>query len=127
MVLQILCPLNEFCKQNTFVYRRVIIFDVKIHQNLKKALLSEPPFTRKIPYEHLQHNTDNIENEDPPIPDPNIPCPYSIQATERYVQLLSSVVKLLIDKNREGIMANTIESRKKISRMETKKDFQGNL
>lgn len=89
------------------------------------ALLSEPAFTRKIPYEHLQHYMDDDENEDPPLPDPQIPC--HIQGTERYIQLLTSVAKRSIDKNREGIMATTIESRKKITRMETKKDFQGNL
>lgn len=88
-------------------------------------LLSEPPFTRNIPYEHLQQYIDDEDNEDPPLPEPQVPC--HIQGTERYVQLLASVAKRSIDKNREGIMATVVESRKKITRMETKKDLQGNL
>lgn len=88
-------------------------------------LLSEPPFTKKIAYEHLKLYIDDDENEDPPLPDPQIAC--HIQGTERYIQLLTSVAKRSLHKNREGIMATVTESRKKISRMESKKDLQGNL
>lgn len=87
--------------------------------------LSEPPFTRGIPYEHLKAYFEDEDDEDPPLPDPNIPC--HIQGTERYVQLVSNVSKRAIHKNREGIMATTVESRSKVSRMESKQDLQGNL
>lgn len=88
-----------------------------------KTLLSEPPFTRKIPYEHLQQYLEDVDDEDPPLQDPLIPC--HIQGTERHVQLLASVAKRSIDKNREGIMASVSEGRNKLPRMETRKDFEG--
>lgn len=47
-----------------------------------------------------------------------------IQGTERHVQLLTSVSKRVIEKNREGVMAVTLESRKKTPRMESKKDLK---
>lgn len=87
--------------------------------------LSEPPFTRSIPYEHLKTYFDDDENEAPPLDDPKIPC--HIQGTERYVQLLTSVAKRAIHKNREGIMATTSASRSKMSRMESKQNLQGNI
>lgn len=90
-----------------------------------KALLFEPPFTRNIPYEHLQQYLECVDDEDPPFPDPLIPC--HIQGTERHVQLLASVAKRSIDKNREGIMASVSEGRKKAPRMESRKDLEGNL
>lgn len=90
-----------------------------------KAMLSEPPFTRSIPYEHLQQYLEDDEDEGPPLTDPLTPC--HIQGTERHVQLLASVAKRSIEKNREGIMASTSESREKLPRMETRKDFEGNL
>lgn len=90
-----------------------------------KTLLSEPPFTRKIPYEHLQQYLEDADNEDPPLPDPLVPC--HIQGTERHVQLLAKVAKRSIDINRDGIMASVSEGRKKLPCMETRKDFEGNL
>lgn len=88
-------------------------------------LLSEPPLTRTIPYEHLQQYLEDIDDDAPPLLDPQIPC--HIQGTERHVQLLASVAKRSIDKNREGIMASISESRRRVTRMETRKDFVGNL
>lgn len=88
-------------------------------------VLSEPPFTRSIPYEHLLQYLEDIDDEDPPFPDPQIPC--HIQGTERHVQLLAKVVKRSIEKNREGIMASISESREKVTRMESRQDFEGNL
>lgn len=90
-----------------------------------KAVISEPPFTRSVPYEHLKQYLIDADDEDPPFPDPLIPC--HIQGTERHVQLLASVAKRSIDKNRDGIMASISEGREKVPRMETRKDFEGNL
>ncbi len=78
-----------------------------------------------VPTENLKEYLNDNDEEDPSLPDPLIPC--HIQGTERHVQLLVGVAKRAIHKNREGIMAVTLESRQKLTRMETKKDFQGNL
>lgn len=83
------------------------------------TILSEPAFTRNIPYDHL---LEYLDLDEPPLPDPRIPM--HIQGTERHVQLLTSVSKRHIEKNREGVMAVTIESREKVPRMESKKDLQ---
>lgn len=82
-------------------------------------LLSEPAFTRNIPYDHL---VEFLDYDEPTLDDPNIPM--HIQGTERYVQLLTSVSKRVIEKKREGVMAVTAESREKQPRMESKKDFK---
>ncbi|XP_049318586.1 uncharacterized protein LOC125780355 [Bactrocera dorsalis] len=57
------------------------------------SILSEPPFTANIPYDHL---LEYIEFDNPPLPDPQIP-PH-IQGTERFVQLLTSVSRRTIEK-----------------------------
>lgn len=85
------------------------------------SILSEPPFTRNIPYEHLLEYL-KIEDDELPLIDPQIPS--HIQGTERHVQLLTSVSKRAIEKNREGVMAMTLESRTKLPRMESKQDFE---
>ncbi|XP_073811852.1 uncharacterized protein [Musca autumnalis] len=90
-----------------------------------KALLFEPPFTRNIPYEHLQQYLESVHDENPPFLDPLIPC--HIQGTERYVQVLASVAKRSIDKTREGLLASVCEGRKKVPRMESRRDLEGNL
>lgn len=82
-------------------------------------ILSEPPFTRSIPYDHLEQYLDYNEQ---PLPDPKIPL--HIQGTERHVLLLASVSKRVIEENREGVMAVTLESRVKNPKLESKKDFQ---
>lgn len=83
------------------------------------SLLSEPPFTFKIPYEHL---LEYIEFDDPPLPDPEIPM--HIQGTERCVQLLTNVCGRVMPKNRDDVMAVVIESRATTSRMDSKQDFK---
>lgn len=83
------------------------------------TILSEPPFTASIPYEYL---LDYIECDDPPLPDPQIPS--HIQGTERCVQLLTTVSRRVIAKNRDQVMAVTIESRTRLPRMESKKDLK---
>jgi hypothetical protein len=83
------------------------------------ANLFEPPFTRNIPYEHLEQY---LEYGDPPLIDPEIPS--HIQATERHVQLLAGTSRRVLEGNREGVMAVTLESRAKQPRLESKKDLQ---
>jgi len=82
-------------------------------------ILSEPPFTANIPHEHL---LEYIEFDSPPFPDPRIPS--HIQGTERFVQLLTSVSRRSIEKNRDGIMAVTVESRSTIPRLNSKQDLK---
>lgn len=82
------------------------------------SILSEPPFTTNIPYEHL---LEYIEFDDPPLSDLGIPS--HIQGTERFVQLLTNVSRRAIECNRDDILAVTIESRKRIPRMDSKKDL----
>lgn len=79
----------------------------------------EPPFTRNIPYETLK---EYLNEDDSPFTDPNIPL--HIQGTEQHVQLLASVAKRVIPENVEGVMEATLESRAKLPRVETKKDFK---
>lgn len=87
--------------------------------------LFEPPFTMNIPYEHISQyaetdtNTDNADQLI--ITDPGIPC--HIQATERHVQLVTHASKHVIDKNKPGFIAATIESREKRPKFDTKKDW----
>lgn len=81
--------------------------------------VSEPPFTRSIPYDALK---EYLNQDDPPFIDPKIPS--HIQGTERHVQLLASVSKRVIPENVEAVTATTLESREKYPRLETKKDFQ---
>ena len=57
-----------------------------------------------------------------PFNDPKIPS--HIQGTERHVQLLASVCKRVIPENVEAVMATTLESRAKLPRLESKKDFK---
>lgn len=100
-----------------------INFDASDYTNMVNInddnILSEPPFTRNIPYDHL---VEFLDFDDAPLQDPQIPM--HIQGTERYVQLLTSVSKRFIEKNREGVMAVTVESREKQPRMDSKKDFK---
>lgn len=84
------------------------------------SILHEPPFTRKVPFEHLTEYLD-CDNEDTPFEDPKIAC--HIQGTERCVQLLTSVSKRTIHEHREEIMNVTTESREVLPRMESKTDF----
>lgn len=83
------------------------------------GILSEPPFTASIPYEHLLNY---IEFDDPPLPDPQIPL--HIQGTERFVQLLTRVSRRTIEKNRDGVMAVTVKSRNVTPRIDSKKDLK---
>lgn len=78
--------------------------------------LFEPPFTRDIPYDHLLEFL-HSEGNDIPLNDPGIPS--HIQETEWYVQLLTSVSRRVIEKNRERVMAVTAESRHKVPRLES--------
>lgn len=82
-------------------------------------IVSEPAFTAKIPYDHL---LEYIEYDDPPLPDSQIPA--HIQGTERFVQLLTTVSRRAIEKNRDGVMAVTVESRKLVYRMDSKQDLK---
>lgn len=82
-------------------------------------ILSEPPFTASIPHEHL---LEYIKSDDVPLPDPGIPS--HIQGTERCVQLLTHVSRRVIAKNRDDVMAVTLESRTQIPRMDCKKDLK---
>ena len=82
-------------------------------------ILSEPPFTAKIPYDHL---LEFIESEDPPLLDPQIPV--HIQGTERFVQLLSSISRREMLENRNDVMPVTLESRTRTPRMESKQDLK---
>jgi len=82
-------------------------------------ILSEPPFTSKIPYEHL---LECIDFDEPPLPDPQIPS--HIQGTERFVQLDTNVSRRSIQKNRDAIMAVTVASRTTTPRMDSKKDLK---
>lgn len=108
--------LREYKKPNINVNCRDYVDMIDLNDD---SILSEPPFTRNIPYDHL---VQYLEYDEPPFPDPNISC--HIQGTERHVQLLSNVSKRTIPKNREGVMAVTIESREKLPRMESKQDFK---
>lgn len=81
-------------------------------------ILSEPPFTASIPYEHL---LEYINCDDVPFSDPEIPL--HIQGTERCIQLLTHVSRRVVAKNRDDVMAVTLESRIQIPRMESKKDL----
>lgn len=106
------------------VYRKPIInFNCTDYTNMidlnDDSIIFEPPFTKTIPHDYLEQY---LEYEEPPLPDPGIPL--HIQGTERHVQLLANVSKRALEKNREGIMAVALESRKKLSRLESKKDFQ---
>lgn len=83
------------------------------------SILSEPPITRDIPYDHLK---EYLEFQDPPLPDPQVPC--HIQGTERCVKLLTSVSRRVTEKNRESIMAVTDVSRKKNPRLESRQDLK---
>lgn len=82
-------------------------------------ILSEPPFTKNIPYDYLK---EYLELDTLPISDPKIPC--HIQGTERCIQLLTTVSRRVTAKNREAVMGVTIESRKKIPRLESKQDLK---
>lgn len=82
------------------------------------SILFEPPFTHKIPYEHLE---EFLASDDPPLEDPRIPS--HIQGTERHVQLLTSVSRRAVSEKREGILAATIAAREKFPRLDSKKDF----
>lgn len=84
-------------------------------------ILSEPPFTRDIPYEHLLEFL-HFEGDELPLPDLGISS--HIQGTERHVQLLTNVSRRVVDKNREGVMSATIECRYKTPRLESKQDFK---
>lgn len=106
------------------VYKKYILnFDATDYVNMvdmnNDDILFEPAFTRQIPYDHL---VEYLDFDEPPLADPQIPM--HIQGTERHVQLLTSVSKRVIEKNREGVMAVTLESRKKTPRMESKKDLK---
>lgn len=79
----------------------------------------EPPFTRDIAYDTLK---EYLNQDDPPFLDPKIPS--HIQGTEQHVQLLAGVSKRVIPENVEGVMATTLESRAKLPRLESKKDFR---
>lgn len=81
------------------------------------SILSEPAFTRNIPFDHL---VEYLDFDEPPLLDPQIPM--HIQGTDRYVQLLTTASKR--ENNGEAVMAVTVESRQKIPRMERKKDLQ---
>lgn len=102
------------------------------------SILFEPPFTMNIPYQHLLEyvemnlDTDDTHEEDTTqeteqdtaqdaTADPGIPC--HIQATERHVQLLTGASKRVIDKNKSGFIAATLESREKRPKFETKSDW----
>lgn len=82
-------------------------------------ILSEPPFTATIPHEHL---LEYINSDEIPLPDPAIPS--HIQGTERCVQLLTHVSRRVIAKNRDDVMAVTLESRTRTPRMDCKKDLK---
>lgn len=82
-------------------------------------ILSEPPFTTTIPLEHL---LEYINSDVVPLPDPGIPS--HIQGTERCVQLLTHVSRRVIAKNRDDVMAVTLESRTRTPRMDSKKDLK---
>ena len=43
------------------------------------SILSEPPLTKDIPYDHLK---EYLEFEEAPLSDPKVPC--HIQGTEQY-------------------------------------------
>lgn len=106
------------------VYKKYILnFDATDYVNMvdmnNDDILFEPAFTRQIPYDHL---VEYLDFDEPPLADPQIPM--HIQGTERHVQLLTSVSKRVIEKNREGVMAVTLQSRKKTPRMESKKDLK---
>lgn len=106
------------------VYKKYILnFDATDYVNMvdmnNDDILFEPAFTRQIPYDHL---VQYLHFDEPPLADPQIPM--HIQGTERHVQLLTSVSKRVIEKNREGVMAVTLESRKKTPQMESKKDLK---
>lgn len=47
-----------------------------------------------------------------------------IQATERFVQVLTNVARRAVDKNRDDIIAVTVKSRTAIPRMDSKKDLE---
>lgn len=83
------------------------------------TIISEPPFTAHIPYQHL---LEFIEFDGPPLPDPAIPS--HIQGTERCVQLLTNVSRRVIGKNRDDVMAVTLQSRTITPRIESKKDLK---
>ena len=87
--------------------------------DLSDDILTEPPYTKNIPYDHLKAF---LEEDEIPLCDPNFPC--HIQGTERFVQLLTSVSRRVVPKNREAVMAVTVESRSKIPRIESKKDLK---
>lgn len=86
------------------------------------SILSEPPFTASIPYDHL---LEYIEFDDPPLTDPQIPM--HIQGTERFVQLLTSISLRHVEKNRDGVMAVTVESRKALPKIDSKKHLKTGL
>ena len=105
-------------------YKRPIInFNCTDYTNMVDLndddILFEPPFTHNIPYEHLEQY---LKYDEPPLSDPKIPL--HIQGTERHVQLLASVFKRVVETNREGVMAATLESRETNPRLESKQDFQ---
>ena len=74
----------------------------------------EPPFTRSIPYDTLKEYLN--------ISDSKIPS--HIQGTEGHVQLLARVSKRVIPENVKAVMATTLESRAKLPRFVSKKDFK---
>lgn len=82
-------------------------------------ILTEPPYTAKIPYEHL---VKFMDLDDPPLPDPRIPL--HIQGTERFVQLLTNVSRRVIEKNRDDVMLVTLESRESIPCIESKQNLK---
>lgn len=108
------------------VYKKPIInFDCTDYTNMidlnDDKNLFEPPFTRNIPYDHLEQYLED-DDDDIPLNDPEIPS--HIQETERHVQLLANVSKRVLEESREGVMAATLESREKQPRLESKKDLQ---
>lgn len=106
------------------VYKKPIInFSCTDYTNMidmnDNSIIFEPPFTRSLPYDYLE---EYLKYNDPPLPDPKIPL--HIQGTERHVQLLATVSKRVLERNREGVMAVTLECREKFPKLMTKKDFK---
>lgn len=81
-------------------------------------ILFEPPFTKKMPFEHLN----DYKDSDEVVLDINIPC--HIQGTERNVKEVTRASKHVTEKHKAGFLATSTESREKMPKFESKQDFK---
>lgn len=99
-----------------------INFDCTDYTNMidleNNNILYEPPYTKYMPYDHLEDH----KNSDEVLINVKIPC--HIQGTERNVKDVTRASKHVTEKHKRGFLATSIESREKMPKFDSKKDFK---